>query len=85
MVRIETEEQDGLVASLQLTLHIVVFSTAVCLQCQTACTPTVVSWCETGATLDQRYQQSRPNRTDIGKLAKQFRRAMLAALPLKTI
>lgn len=80
VVRVETAERDRVVASLQLTLHIAVFSTAVCLQCLTAVRPQLSLGAKPVRRLDQRYQQSRPNRTDIGNLAKQFRRAMLAAL-----
>ena len=80
VVLIETTQLDWLVASLQLTLHRVVFSTAVRLQRQTAVRPELFLGAKPVRRLDQRHQQSRPNRTDIRNLAEQVRRGMLAAL-----
>src|SRR5215471_17769346 len=80
VVLIETTQHDWLVGSLQLTLHIVVFSSAVRLQSQAAVRPQLSFGAKPMWRLDQRYQQSRPNRTYIRNLAERVRRGMLAAL-----
>ena len=80
VVLMETAKLDGLVGSLQWTLHIAVFATAVRLQSQTAVRPQWSLGAKPVRRLDQCDPHSRPNRSDTGDLAKQLGRAMLAAL-----
>ena len=76
----ETAKLDGFVGSLQWTLHVAVFPTAVRLQSQTAVTPTVVAACETGAASGSVRSTEPPESQRYRDLAKQLGRIMLAAL-----
>src|SRR6266851_3857641 len=83
VVLVETAERHRPLGALQLTLHVVVFRTAVRFQSQATVRPQLPLGAKSMRRLHQRDQQSSPNRTDIGNPAEQLRRAMLAALRQK--
>ena len=80
MVFIETTKHQEFLGTSQLTFHVAVFGTAVCLDRQTAVGPQLPLGAKTPGRLDQRYQESGTDRTDTRNLTQQFRRAMFPAL-----
>jgi hypothetical protein len=76
VVLVETTQRHGPLGSLQLTLHIVVFPTAVRFQSQAAVCPELSLGAKPVRRLQQRDQQSSPNRTDIRNPLEQVRRGM---------
>src|SRR5215831_4145061 len=80
VVRIETAQCGGLVGSFQSPFYIAIFRTVASLQRQTAVGPQWSLGAKPMRRLDPGDQQSGPNRTDIGNLAQQLGRLLLAAL-----
>jgi len=80
MILIEPTNLLWFLGTLQLSGHVTVLRTVARLDRQTAVGPKLPLGAEPVRGLDQRDQQSSPNRTDVRNLAQQFRGAMFSAL-----
>ena len=70
MVVIQTAHRDALPVALNLSSHIAVLTTIVCLDGKTTVSPQLALGTETVGSLQQRHQHGRTNRTDRGNLAQ---------------
>src|SRR5271157_4716367 len=80
VISIQTTDLLGFLGALQLPAHKAVLRTVVRLNAQATIGPELPLAAEPVRSLHQRDQSRRPNRTDAGNLAQQFRGSMFPAL-----
>src|SRR4030095_15591383 len=84
VILIKPTESDRFLRVLQSTFYVAVFRAGVGLDRKAAVAPQLPFSTEPVRSLNQRDQQSGPNRTDVGNLTQQFRRTMFPALGKET-